>query len=99
MAYLLGFVLFTLAIFVSVCLHEAGHLLTANRYTRHDAVLSVRRSYRASEMVALLRRAGLTPVRIVRGAFGQRYAIAALPTPEEPPTDPAGQPDPLGAGE
>jgi len=76
-----------------------GHLLTTNRYTRHDAVLSVRRSYRAPEMVALLRRAGLTPVRIVRGAFGQRYAIAALPTPQEPPTDPAGRPDPLGAGE
>jgi membrane-associated protease RseP (regulator of RpoE activity) len=32
MAYLLGFVLFTLAIFVSVCLHEAGHLLTAKRF-------------------------------------------------------------------
>jgi ubiquinone/menaquinone biosynthesis C-methylase UbiE len=75
-----------------------GHLLTTNRYSRHDSVLSVRRSYRAPEMVAMLRRAGLTPVRIVRGAFGQRYAIAALPTPEEP-TDPAGRPDPQGAGE
>jgi ubiquinone/menaquinone biosynthesis C-methylase UbiE len=75
-----------------------GHLLTTNRYTRHDSVLSVRRSYRAPEMVAMLRRAGLTPVRVVRGAFGQRYAIAALPTPDEP-TDPGGRPDPLGAGE
>src|SRR5256885_4833357 len=29
MAYLLGVVLFALAIFISVCLHEAGHMLTA----------------------------------------------------------------------
>jgi ubiquinone/menaquinone biosynthesis C-methylase UbiE len=75
-----------------------GHLLTANRYTRHDSVLSVRRAYRASEMVGLLRRSGLTPVRVVRGAFGQRYAVAALPTPDVP-SDPAAPPDPLGAGE
>jgi membrane-associated protease RseP (regulator of RpoE activity) len=32
MAYLLGVVLFALAIFVSVCLHEAGHMLTAKRF-------------------------------------------------------------------
>ena len=58
-----------------------GHLLTRNRYTRHDAPLSVLRSYRADETRALLRTAGLTPVRTVRGSFGQRYAIAAVPTP------------------
>ena len=40
--------------------------------------------------------AGLTPVRVVRGAFGQRYAIAALPTPAAASRDP---PDPQGAGE
>jgi ubiquinone/menaquinone biosynthesis C-methylase UbiE len=55
-----------------------GHLLTANRYTRHDAPLSVRRAYRQDEMSAMLRSAGLHPVRTVRGAFGQRYAIAAV---------------------
>ena len=55
-----------------------GHLVTGNRYTRHDAPLSVRRAYRAGEMAAMLRAAGLIPVRTVRGAFGQRYAIAAL---------------------
>jgi ubiquinone/menaquinone biosynthesis C-methylase UbiE len=72
-----------------------GHLLTGNRYFRHDAPLSVARSYRAAEMAALLRKAGLTPVRVVRGAFGQRYAIAALPTPAPA----SGPPDPQGAGE
>jgi ubiquinone/menaquinone biosynthesis C-methylase UbiE len=75
-----------------------GHLLTANRYTRNDSVLSVRRAYRAAEMVALLREAGLAPVRVVRGAFGQRYAIAALPRPD-PDGESANPPDPQGAGE
>jgi ubiquinone/menaquinone biosynthesis C-methylase UbiE len=74
-----------------------GHLLTGNRYTRRDAPLSVQRSYRAHEMVAMLRAAGLSPVRIVRGSFDQRYAIAALPTPEPP--DPGQEPDPQGVGE
>lgn len=32
MAYLLGVVLFALAIFVSVCLHEAGHMATAKAF-------------------------------------------------------------------
>src|SRR5256885_5866071 len=32
MAYLLGVVLFALAIFVSVSLHEAGHMLTARAF-------------------------------------------------------------------
>ena len=74
-----------------------GHILTRNRYFRQDAPTSVQRAYRPAEMVAFLRAAGLTPVRIVRGSFGQRYAIAALPTPDQP--DPASQPDPQGAGE
>ena len=68
-----------------------GHLLTGNRYTRHDAPLSVRRAYRADEVAAMLRAAGLSPVRTVRGSFGQRYAIAAVPTPPS-------EPDPRGAG-
>ena len=74
-----------------------GHLLTANRYTRHDAPLSVRRAYKPDEMAAMLRQAGLTPVRTVRGAFGQRYAIAAVPAPEG--DDPSAPPDPMGVGE
>jgi ubiquinone/menaquinone biosynthesis C-methylase UbiE len=74
-----------------------AHLLTGNRYTRHDAPLSVQRAYRADEMADLLRAAGLSPVRTLRAAFGQRYAIAALPTPD--PLPGGGPPDPQGAGE
>ena len=55
-----------------------GHLLTGNRYTRHDAPLSVRRAYRLEEALALVRASGLAPVRTVHGRFGHRYAIAAV---------------------
>ena len=55
-----------------------GHVLTRNRYTRHDAPLSVRRAYRVDEALALVRGTGLAPVRTVRGLFGHRYAIAAV---------------------
>jgi ubiquinone/menaquinone biosynthesis C-methylase UbiE len=75
-----------------------GHLLTGNRYTRQDAPLSVLRSYRPDEMKELLRTAGLTPVRTERRAFGQRYAIAAVPTPAEV-HERHTPPDPQGAGE
>jgi ubiquinone/menaquinone biosynthesis C-methylase UbiE len=74
-----------------------GHLLTRNRYTRNDAPRSVARAYRAKEMTAMLLAAGLTPVRTIRGSFGQRYAIAAVPTAVD--VDPGGPPDPQGAGE
>jgi ubiquinone/menaquinone biosynthesis C-methylase UbiE len=66
-----------------------GHLLTRNRYTRHDAPLSVRRAYRVDEAEALVRRVGLAPVRTVRGLLGHRYAIAAVRRTEV---------DALGAG-
>jgi ubiquinone/menaquinone biosynthesis C-methylase UbiE len=39
-----------------------GTLLTANRLTRHDGPLSVRRAYRPSELAELLRRAGIRPL-------------------------------------
>jgi SAM-dependent methyltransferase len=74
-----------------------GHLLTGSRFTRHDAPLSVARSYRAAEMTGLMHAAGLNPVRIVRGAFGQRYAIAAVPASAH--DDPNAPPDPQGVGE
>jgi ubiquinone/menaquinone biosynthesis C-methylase UbiE len=77
-----------------------GHFLTGNRYTRHDAPLSVRRGYRPSEVDELLRSAGLTPVRHGRGPFG-RYAIAAVHAPVVD-VGKAGEPaapDPVGAGE
>jgi len=57
--------------------------------------LGVRRSYTANEMAEMLREAGLTPVRRLRGAFGQRYAIAALPSAAG--SDDDGAPDPIGA--
>ena len=53
------------------------HTLAASRYTRHDGPLSVRRAYTRVEMEALLRRAGLEPVRTFMGFAGHRYAIAA----------------------
>jgi SAM-dependent methyltransferase len=55
-----------------------GHLMTRNRYTRHDAPLSVRRAYRLEEALMLVRGSGLAPVRTIRGRFGHRYAIAAV---------------------
>jgi ubiquinone/menaquinone biosynthesis C-methylase UbiE len=73
-----------------------GHLLTANRYTRNDAPLSVRRAHRPAEVVELMKAAGLRPVRVHRGAVGQRYAIAAVPSPLD---DGPGPPDPQGVGE
>jgi ubiquinone/menaquinone biosynthesis C-methylase UbiE len=76
-----------------------AHLLTANRYTRHDTPLSVRRAYRANEVAAMLYAAGLRPVRVVRGAFGQRYAIAAVPSGDPGGVTPGEPPDPIGAGE
>jgi ubiquinone/menaquinone biosynthesis C-methylase UbiE len=75
-----------------------SHLLTANRFTRHDGPVSVERAYRADEMAAMMRTAGLTPVRTIRAAFGQRYAIAALPAAGGTGRD-GGPPDPQGAGE
>jgi ubiquinone/menaquinone biosynthesis C-methylase UbiE len=76
-----------------------GHFLTANRYTRHDAPLSVRRAYRAHEATAMLYAAGLRPVHVVWGAFGQRYAIAAVPSGETGREVFGEPPDPIGAGE
>ncbi len=55
-----------------------SHVLTGNRYTRHDAPLSVRRAYRVDEALALVRGSGLAPVRTVRNRLGHRYAIAAV---------------------
>jgi hypothetical protein len=51
---------------------------TRNRYTRHDAPLSVRRAWRLDEMVELLMAADLEPVGRWRGFAGHRYAIAAV---------------------
>ncbi len=55
-----------------------GHLFTRNRYTRHDAPLSVLRAYRRREMRELLASAGLRPVGEFGGFVRHRYAIAAI---------------------
>ena len=57
----------------------AGRLLTRNRFTRHDAPLSVRRAWRPHEMRALLRAAGLEPIAQRAAPLGHRYAIVAVP--------------------
>lgn len=54
-----------------------GHLATANRFSRHDAPLSVRRAYTVSELTALLAAAGLRVERRVDGPFGHRVALGA----------------------
>ena len=67
-----------------------AHLLTRNRYTRHDAPLSVRRAYSRAEAAALLRQAGLAPVTT---------AVAAVPAPLRHRRDPRrALRTPLGAG-
>ena len=51
-------------------------LTTGNRYTRHDAPLSVRRAYRPNELAQLARKAGLVEDARYRTRPGYRYAIA-----------------------
>ena len=53
-----------------------SHLATRNRFTRHDAPLSVRRSYTVAELTALLAAAGVRVERRFDGPFGHRVALA-----------------------
>ena len=53
-----------------------SHLLTRNRYTRHDAPLSVRRAYRPAQVAQLAARAGLIEAARLRSFLGHRYALA-----------------------
>ena len=55
-----------------------AHLMTGNRYTRHDGPLSVLRAYRRRETRELLAEAGLRPVGEFGGVMWHRYAIAAI---------------------
>jgi SAM-dependent methyltransferase len=48
-----------------------------NRFTRHDAPLSVRRAYTVAELTALLATAGLRVDRRIDGFAGHRVALAA----------------------
>jgi ubiquinone/menaquinone biosynthesis C-methylase UbiE len=52
-----------------------SRVATRNRYTRHDAPLSVRRAYSQAEMVALAASAGLRPVARYRARPPYRYAL------------------------
>jgi len=52
-----------------------AHLLTGNRYTRHDAPLSVKRGYTVGELIGLGIEAGLRPVAEHRTRPGYRYAL------------------------
>ena len=54
-------------------------LATGNRYTRHDAPLSVRRAYRPDEIGALARAAGLREVARLWARPGYRYALVLVP--------------------
>lgn len=56
-----------------------SRLTTRNRYTRHDAPLSVRRAYRAAEVIEMATDAGLRTVAQHEAAFGHRYAMVFAP--------------------
>jgi len=61
-----------------------AHLFTRNRYTRHDAPLSVRRAYTASELTVLLAAAGLRVDASATGLLGHRVVLAARRAPVPP---------------
>jgi 2-polyprenyl-3-methyl-5-hydroxy-6-metoxy-1,4-benzoquinol methylase len=54
-----------------------SHTATVNRYSRHDAPLSVRRAYTLAEGHALIAAAGLRANAEFIGSFRHRWAIAA----------------------
>ncbi len=55
-----------------------SHLATTNRYTRHDAPMSVGRAYTVAELTALIAAAGLrVEASTVGGPFGHRVVLAA----------------------
>jgi SAM-dependent methyltransferase len=59
-----------------------SHLATGNRYTRHDAPLSVRRAYTVGELTALVAAAGLRVESVrIGGPLGHRVVLAATAGP------------------
>ncbi|MEX2547220.1 MAG: methyltransferase domain-containing protein [Chloroflexota bacterium] len=56
-----------------------AHAATGNRYTRHDAPLSVRRAYRPNELSAMAEAHGLREVARYRSRPGYRYAVVFAP--------------------
>ena len=55
-----------------------SHVVSGNRYTRHDAPLSVRRAYTLHEAHGLLAAAGLRTVAQALGPGGHRWALVAV---------------------
>lgn len=63
-----------------------SHLATRNRYTRHDAPLSVRRAYTVAELTSLIAAAGLrVEASTVGGPFGHRVVLTATAAPADGP--------------
>jgi SAM-dependent methyltransferase len=56
-----------------------SHLATTNRFTRHDASLSVSRAYTVAELTSLLAAAGLRVEASAFGPFRHRVMLAATP--------------------
>jgi SAM-dependent methyltransferase len=61
-----------------------SRVATRNRYTRHDAPLSVRRAYTTAELTVLLAAAGLRVEATAHGLLGHRVVLAARPAPPAP---------------
>lgn len=57
----------------------ASRLTTANRYTRHDAPLSVRRAYLPTEVEHMAANVGLRLEATLGGLLGHRYALVFRP--------------------
>lgn len=63
-----------------------SHLATRNRYTRHDAALSVRRAYTVAELTSLIAAAGLrVQESTIGGPLGHRVVLAATAAPPDGP--------------
>jgi len=60
-----------------------SHIVTTNRYTRHDAPLSVRRAYTVDELTSLIAAAGLRVEASAYGPFRHRVVLAATVVPAE----------------
>ena len=56
-----------------------SHLATGNRYTRHDAPLSVRRAYRPAEVTQMASGVGLREIRRFTARPAYRYALVFEP--------------------
>jgi membrane-associated protease RseP (regulator of RpoE activity) len=86
MAYLLGVVLFALAIFVSVCLHEAGHMVTAKAFG-----MKVTRYFAGFGPTLFSFRRGETEYGLKGIPLGGFVKIVGM-TPQDDDVEPADQP-------